>query len=133
MDGFINFFRPWRHIRPVWSVAHLPAANTKATITQAAPGVGARNVCTGITVGFAAGAAAPSAINVTVSLLDNVTAIWGITLSLPATAGAMAGVTRTDIWIPGTENQSMTLAFSVAGGANTVESVSMEGTTESTL
>lgn len=114
-------------------MVHTPAANTKATVTQAAPGVGSRNACTGLTVALAAGAVAPSAVNVTVTVLDNATSIWGITLSIPATAGAMSGVTRSDVWIPGTENQTMTLQFSAAGGANTIESVSMEGTTESTL
>lgn len=117
----------------VWTAIHLPAANTQATITRAAAGAGIRNVCTGLTVIFAAGATAPTAINVAVNLIDGAsgggTYLWRATLSLPATAGAVNGIARQPLWIPGTANTAMTLEFSVAGGANTIESVSMEGST----
>ena len=117
----------------IWTTAHLPAANAQATITRAAAGAGIRNVCTGRTIVFAAGATAPTAINLSVSLIDGATGgttyLWRSTLSLPAVAGAVNGITRSGLWLPGTANTGMTLEFSVAGGANTIESVSMEGTT----
>lgn len=109
---------------------HAPAANTVATATKAAAGARKRNVCTGITVMLVAGATAPAAIQVTVNLIDGASGgtayLWRAVLSLPATAGQSAGITRTDLWIPGGLNTDMTLEFSAAGGANTVESVSLE-------
>lgn len=117
----------------VWTTSHLPAANTKATITRASAGAGVRNVCTGLTVVLAATGTTPSAVNLSVSLIDGAsggtTYLWRVTLSLPATAGALNGVTRSGLWLPGTAATGMTLEFSAAGGANTIESVSIEGTT----
>ena len=114
-----------------WHISHLPAANTQATITQAAAGAGKRNICTGFTVMFVAGATAPTAINVSVSLIDGAaggtTYLWRATISLPATAGATSGIARMGRWI-GSANTAMTLEFSAAGGANTIQSVAMEGT-----
>jgi len=110
---------------------HAPAANTKATITRAAAGAGKRNVCTGLTVTFCAGATAPTAVQVSVALIDGAsggtTYLWGPhVISLPATAGAMNGIARDGLYIPGTANTAMTLEFSAAGGANTIEAVSFE-------
>ena len=117
----------------IWTVHHVPAANTVATITQAAAGAGVRNVCTGLTVMLVAGATAPTAIQVSASLIDGAaggtTYLWRAVLSCPATAGATTGVALSGLWLPGTANTGMTLEFSAAGGANTVESVSMSGTT----
>jgi hypothetical protein len=118
-----------------WSTTHEPAANTQATITRAAAGVGVKNVCTGLTVTFAAGATAPAAVQVAVRLRDGGTGagtvLWAAVLSLPATAGASVGVARQGLWIPGTANTAMTLEFSAAGGANTIQAVALEGTTAS--
>ncbi len=115
-----------------WTAGHVPSANVVATATQAAPGVGKYNVCLGLTVVLAAGASAPSAINVTVRLIDGAaggtTYLWQATMSLPATAGAMSGISRPMVDIRGSVNTAMTLEFSAAGGTNTIESVSMEGT-----
>jgi hypothetical protein len=115
-----------------WVAIHAPVANTQATATKAAAGLGKRNVVTGLTIVLAAGATAPTAVNVTVNLIDGASAgtayLWRATMSLPATAGAMNGIVREPIWIKGSPNTAMTLEFSAAGGANTIESVSMEGT-----
>lgn len=113
-----------------WSKTHVPAANTQATITQPAPGQGKKLVCTGLTVAFAAGAAAPTATTATVSLIDGATGgttfLWQMTLGVVATAGATNGHSRPGKWVA-SHNTALTLEFSAAGGANTLESVSMEG------
>lgn len=116
-----------------WNAQHAPSANTKATITKASGGVGVRNICTHLTVALAAGSTAPAAVQVTVALIDGSTGgttyLWGPTvLSLPATAGAVSAFVVGMCWKVGTANTAMTLEFSAAGGANTIESVSMDGT-----
>lgn len=110
-----------------WTSVHAPAANTKATVTKAAVS-NAIHVVSGFTATFVAGAAAPTAVTVTVSLLDGATTIWTGGMSLPATAGASAvPIIVTGIDLPGTINQNMKLEFSAAGGANTVEAVTLMG------
>jgi hypothetical protein len=115
-----------------WAQAHEPAANTQGTTSKAADGAG-RHACTGLTATFTATASAPTAVEVAVRLRDGAsgagTVLWAGKLSLPATAGASVGVTRSGLWIVGTANTAMTLEFSAAGGANTTEVVSLEGVT----
>jgi hypothetical protein len=117
-----------------WVAIHVPAADTKATITKAAAGAGTRNVCIGFTVTLSATASAPSAVQLTVALVDGATTgtdyLWRSVISLPATAGAQTTITRTGCYLRGSINTAMTLEFSAAGGASTVESVSLEGTIE---
>ena len=117
-----------------WTAIHVPAANTQATATKASAGVGLRNVCMSITVTLAATATAPTAVNVTINLIDGAsggtTYLWRTTISLPATAGATTGFAITGLAIRGTADTAMTVEFSAAGGANTIESVSMSGVTE---
>lgn len=117
----------------LWNISHEPAANTQATISRAAAGAGVTNVCRGLTVTFASQAAAPTAIQLAVRVRDGATGagtvLWASVLAVPATAGIVAGITRSGLWIQGTANTAMTLEFSVAGGANTIQTVSMEGTT----
>lgn len=120
--------------KQTWAATHTPAANTQATASRAAAGAGVKNVCNTILVTFAAGATAPTAVNVTVNLRDGATGagtvIWSATLSLSATAGQTAPVVAlSDLWLEGSANTAMTLEFAAAGGANTVESVAMSGTT----
>ncbi len=57
------------------------------------------------------------------------THLWEGVMSIPATAGEIRGITRSDLWLVGTAATAMTAEFSAAGGANTFESVSMEGLT----
>ena len=115
-----------------WTAGHTPAsADTLATCTKAAVSR-RRNVCTGITVTLAAGASAPTAVNVAAYLVDGATAgttyLWQSRLSLPAVAGATTGITHLPCWIVGSPGTAMTLEFSAKAGSNTLESVSMEGT-----
>ena len=110
---------------------HNPAANTKATITRAAGATGVRNVCVGFTVSIAATATAPTAVQLTVALIDGAsggtTYLWGPTvISLPATAGATTAFVVGTCWKMGGLAKQMTLEFSAAGGANTLESVSLD-------
>ena len=117
----------------IFSKHHVPAANTQATATQAAAGDGKRNVCTWLTVTLAAGATAPAAVNVSVSLIDGATGgttyLWRMTLSLAAVAGQSNEFGLSGLWLVGSQNTAMTLEFSAAGGLNTFESVSFGGTT----
>lgn len=121
-----------------WTKTHAPAANTQATASKAAAGAGIRNVCTGILVTLVAGSTAPAAVQVTVNLRDGATGagtvLWSAVMSLPATAGGSAApIALSGLWIEGTENTAMTLEFSAAGGANTVEAVAMQGDTVTTI
>lgn len=116
-----------------WTSTHVPSSNTKATTTKAANASG-KNVCTGFTVSIVGDSTAPAATSgLIVSLIDGdtggTTYLWRSYISLPAVAGAMLAIVRTGLWIEGSTNTKMTLEFSAAGGANTLESVTMEGTT----
>lgn len=115
-----------------WTAEHTPAANTKATCVKAAT-ADKRHVCTGVTATLAAGATAPDAVQLSVSLIEDAggtpTTRWSAVLALQAVAGDRCGVTR-PCYIPATAvNKSLTLEFSAAGGENTFESVAMEGIT----
>jgi hypothetical protein len=113
-----------------WTAGHDPGANTQATCTKAAA-VGKRHVCTGLTVMLCAGDTAPTAATVSVRLINGATGgsayLWQARLSIPAVAGASNGVNHIPCWIVGSPGTAMTLEFSAAGGAQTFESVSMEG------
>ncbi len=118
-----------------WTVNHAPAANTTATITRPAAGAGHCNVATALTVMYVAGASAPTAKTLSVAIIDGDTGgtsyLWGpAALSIPAVAGAVNGIALAGLWIKGSPNTKMTLEFSAAGGANTVESVSLSGTVD---
>ena len=110
---------------------HNPAANTKATITRAAGAAGVRNVGVGFCVYFMAGATAPTATQITVALIDGAsggtTYLWGpVVIGIPATAGATTGFIVGTCWKMGSTATGMTLEFSAAGGANTIESVDFD-------
>jgi hypothetical protein len=116
-----------------WDVQHVPAVNTQATITQASAGAGKRNVCTGFTVTICGGTTDPAAWQGSVAIIDGAsgggTYLWRSNISIPAVAGAMTSIVRSNIWIVGSQATAMTIEFSGAGGALTYESVTMEGTT----
>lgn len=127
-DGTTHHFLP-----RTWNVTNTPAANTKATVTKTA-GVktGQRLVATSITATLCAGSSAPAANVVTIALIDGDSGgtnyLWGpVNISIPAVAGSMNGVVVPLIAI-GSANTDMTLEFSAPGGANTFESVALEGT-----
>ena len=115
-----------------WSVNHHPGANTKATITKAAV-TGKRHIATTLTVTLAAGAAAPTATVVSVSVIDGAsggaTYLWGPhDVSIPAVAGALNGIAL-PVWLPATLSTAITIEFSAAAGANTLEAVTLCGIT----
>lgn len=115
-----------------WTLVSAPAANTQATVTKAAGGAGIRHVCTAITATLVAGTTAPAAAQVTVNLRDGATGagnvLWTGQMALTATAGTQATPLQiSGLNILGSANTPMTLEFSAAGGANTLESVSLQG------
>ncbi len=117
-----------------FQIHHVPAVNTKATITQASGGGSVKNVALGFTVTLASdGTVAPAAIQLTVNLIDGAsggsTYLWRSVISLPAVQGGITSISKTGLWLPGTAATAMTLEFSAAGGGNTIESVSLQGTT----
>lgn len=114
-----------------WVVTSNPGVNAQATATKAAKS-GSRNVCQTINATFAAGTVAPAAVELSVNLRDGASGagniLWSGVISLPATAGQNAApISITGLSILGSNNTAMTLEFSVAGGANTFEAVSMTG------
>ena len=116
-----------------WTVKHTPAAATQATITKAAE-TGRTHWVTGLIVTFVAGASAPTAETLLVDLragatgAGNIIASWG--MSIPAVAGSpRAPIALGDIEIPGEDGAALTLEFAAAGGANTVQAVTMIGET----
>jgi hypothetical protein len=118
-------------VQDFWNTSHLPATNVVATITKASAGAGKRNVCTALTVVLAALATAPTAVTLSCSLIDGAaggtTYLWRAAFSLAAVGGAMNGIALTGLWLPGSFATGMTLEFSAAAGANTIESVWLSG------
>jgi hypothetical protein len=114
-----------------WAVTHSPAANTQATISKAAGGAGVRHVCTSLAARIVGGTTAPAAVSVTLNLRDGATGAGTVLASWTfVLAGAIAAkdeVILCDLNIVGTANTAMTLEFSAAGGANTLESVNLVG------
>ena len=115
-----------------WAVTHAPAANTQATISQAAGGGTVKNVCTSIHCTLtSAGAATPTQI--LFHLRDGATGAGTIkatiALSITATSGDCKTYTATGLRIVGTANTAMTLESAIAPGANAYATVAMAGFT----
>jgi hypothetical protein len=113
-----------------WSIAHTPAANTQATITQALAS-GFRHVATSISFTLAADTGIVAAATVLVNLRDGATGagtiLWSQRVSVPATAGSCTAISLGPLSVPGTAGTAMTLEFAAAGGASTFESVALTG------
>lgn len=113
-----------------WSITNTPAANTQATVTRAANG-SFLHVARSIVGDFIAGIVAPAASNVTLVLRDGATGVgailWSRILALQAVAGDKDDTQAGVINISGTAGNAMTLEFTAAGGANTLEGVSLTG------
>jgi hypothetical protein len=114
-----------------WAVVHTPAVSVKATITQAAAGVGIRNYCTSIMATFFNSAAAAVSV-ITVNVRDGAsgagTVLWTGNLAVSATGGSGGVLQLSDLGIRGTANTAMTIEFT-ALVAGCFESVAMEGYT----
>lgn len=111
-----------------WTINHTPAANTQATATKAAGATGVRHV--GKRISFSGAAAAAQAIvAVNVNLRDGATGagtiLWSYSLSL--LAGTSFVFDADGFTHLGTAATAMTLEFSAAGGAGTLETVNLEG------
>jgi hypothetical protein len=113
-----------------WSVVHQPAANVVATATKAGS-AGVRHVATGLYADLVAGAVAPAAAATAAVLRDGAAGagaiIWAQQVSVQAIAGDRDNIEIADENIVGTAGNAMTLELQAAGGANTVESVTLTG------
>lgn len=109
-----------------WSVNHAPAAATQATIAKAAV-AGKRHVCKCITATLACGATAQTPI--TVVLRDGLTGagpvLWAGVLSAPV--NQCASIQLPGLSIVGSPNTAMTLEFTAAGVAASLEAVTLNG------
>lgn len=118
--------------RTGWTVIHAPAANTAATASKAAGATGVKHVARGIIVSCSAGASAPTAIQLTWNLRDGSTGAGTVLATGVIGIEAVAGkspppVQLSNLWIEGTAATAMTLEFTAAGGANTIEAVTLMG------
>lgn len=118
-------------VRPAeWTVTHAPAANTQATASKAAV-TAVQHVCTAISARIVGGTTAPAATTATLNLRDGATGAGTIlaswTLSLAGAIAAKDEVNLTGLNIVGTAGTAMTLEFAAAGGANTLQSVTLTG------
>jgi len=112
-----------------WSVTNTPAANTQATASRAAGGGTVRHVATSVTVCFATDTAA-GAGPFNANLRDGATGagtvlrtwIFNIPVAEQGNCVDLSGLNMT-----GSANTAMTLEFTAAGGAGTVETVTLTG------
>ena len=110
-----------------WGQAHTPAAATQATTTKAAV-ASTYHVCTSISFMCAVGATPQTLIQV--NLRDGTTGAGTILWSMSIVKAANeqpTHVTISGLSIIGTVNTAMTLEFSAAGVASSVQSVSITG------
>jgi hypothetical protein len=110
-----------------WVKNSAPAAATQATVTLAAGAAGVRHVCTSITASVATGATAQTPINV--YLRDGATGagavLWAGCAAAPVNGSCVIAVPM--VAIPGTAATAMTVEFSAAGVAASLEAVTMTG------
>lgn len=107
------------------TVNNTPAANAQATISTAAPNAAARLIATGILLSLSGSGATAAPIQW--FLRDGATGVGAVLLTgfLSIVAGTAAVVAMSDISVPGSAGNVLTLEFGAAGGANTQESVSL--------
>lgn len=115
-----------------WSIVSTPAANTQATISRAAV-ASTRHICTSLSAVLTAPAAVVSG-TVQLNLRDGATGagtiLWSQTLQVGGATSISADraiIQLSGLQIFGSVNTAMTLEFSAAGGASTLESVSLTG------
>src|SRR6266568_4914544 len=119
-------------IRPVsgqFSLTHTPVAATQATISAASAGASNKNVASAISFSIYTGATAQTII--VIALRDGAsgagTILWSKSCALAASSFWTENVTLPDL--QGTAATAMTLEFSAAGVANSVQSVNLMGYT----
>lgn len=115
-----------------WSINHTPSSATRATISRAAGGAGVRHVCTSIDAALIIPATANQPA-ITLNLRDGGTGagtiLWSRSFGIGAVnaSDAQQEVSLSGLKIFGTANTAMTLEFSAAGVATTIESVALTG------
>lgn len=107
------------------TIVHRPTTATKATVTIPAGGAGVHHVCAGISASIATGATAQTPINL--DLIDGASGgnayLWSASAAAPANSAAWWE--ETGVAIQGTANTQMTLEFSAAGVAASLETVTI--------
>lgn len=108
-----------------WTINHLPAAATKATISRAANASG-RHVAKFYQVCFAAGATAGPVQTWTIrdGATGAGTVVWNGALAVAVNGSMCIGG---EVSLVGTTNTAMTIEFGAAGAATTIETVSLCG------
>lgn len=113
----------------IFNINHTPAAATQATISQAAAGAGVSNVCTRIGASISTVGTAQTLIQI--NLRDGATGagtiLWSKSVQLAT--NSMLSIDIQGLYIQGSANTPMTLEFSAAGVAASVESVQLGGVT----
>lgn len=111
-----------------WSVTHLPAVTTKATISKASGGGTVRHVATGIVACLANPVAIVEGPRI-VNLRDGATGAGTILMSwaISTFANDSKCVTMSGLNMTGTAATAMTIEFDAAGGAGTQETVTLTG------
>jgi len=117
-----------------WAISHNPlTGNVKATVSKAASS-GNIHVAKTAVFTFNAAASAPTAVTVEAVIRDGATGAGTILFDGVMSLTAVAGETSSPLVLPnlylhGTSNTAMTIEFGAAGGANTLESVTLIGET----
>lgn len=112
-----------------FSLFHIPAAATQATVTQAAGAAGVKNVATLLSYAIVTVGTAQTVISI--ALRDGATGagtvLWSKQFILPVNATVNESVSLPHV--QGSAATAMTLEFSAAGVAASLESVSLAGYT----
>ena len=115
-----------------WSINHTPAAATQATITRAAGGASVRHVATSISAYLIIQPTINQPV-ITLNLRDGGTGagtiLWSRNIGVGAALanGGEQSVELSGLKIVGSANTAMTLEFSAAGAAGTIQSVALTG------
>jgi hypothetical protein len=110
----------------IFSLTHLPGANTEATVTQAGE-IDKRHVAKSIAIVFANRHATVDQL-VTVEILSGSTRIWAMRFLVQVLSSKE--ITLSNLELPANEGESLTLHFTGGRSANTIESVALIGETE---
>lgn len=114
-----------------WTVNGQGGSGTQTSINKAAV-VGARHVCTSISIGLNASAVTTGG-SFQVVLRDGATGvgtiIWGTRIGISATAHDSRFIGLSGLNFPGSVNTAMTLEFNAAGPANVLQALTLGGYT----
>lgn len=111
-----------------WGLANTPAANTIATVTRAAGGVGTRHIITGLAASVfdAAGTLPLQRVRITSGA-----EVWTVYLGAQNTLALNAAypIALSDLSIVCPDNTAVTMDFTTVPGANNFQTVSLQGYT----